>query len=155
MKRLASLDILGGTYPPAVIAAARKQLEKDEEPTEDVPTMLARIQAEQLEREEQARLAREREAARRAKLVGTATYTTAEVNPFDRFGVVPARVPHWHRERKPTEKQVAILTRNGVRDADKLNFVHAQQLVGELFKKWDQQKAERAAKRAINTGAGR
>lgn len=73
------------------------------------------------------------EAERRKRLTVRARYSTAEVNPFNVFGIEPWRERAWHKGRPATEEQIAMLERNGV-DESGLTFRHASQLIERIIK---------------------
>ena len=74
------------------------------------------------------------EAERRQHIRGYAQFTTSKVNPFDLFDVTPYRERAWHKDRPPTEKQLAVLEKNGV-PTDGLTFTHASQLIDTIIKR--------------------
>lgn len=125
-KLMTSADVLGGNYSDEIVARAKKNAEiKSAEQKLPVDVLDELELAErQLEREKQLAA----EAAQRSKLKINAIYSTAAVNPFDRFGIEPQREPAWHRGKMPTEKQIEFLERRGI-DTSGLSFTHAGQLI--------------------------
>ena len=63
------------------------------------------------ELQEQKRLA---EAARRARLVATARFTTQSVDPFDVLHLDPVKPRGWDAGRQLTEKQRSLLAKQGI-----------------------------------------
>lgn len=137
-KLITTADILGGNYPDegeeccgqtldTVVERAKKNTEGKSGIPADVITELRR--AEREIKEEKRRLLEERE---RKKVIVNAKYSTATVNPFDRFDLTPRRVPAWHRGRPPSEKMMNYLERNNI-DPAGLSFTHASQLVQHIM----------------------
>lgn len=92
---------------------------------------------EELRREAEEEERRRREAARRAHLVAQATYRTAAVDPFDLFQMKPAATARaWERGRALTDKQRAMLQRQGI-DPEALTYAQGKQIIAELFRRWD------------------
>lgn len=62
-------------------------------------------------------------------------YDWTDVDPFAENEIRPGRIPPWHRDRLATPGQVDFLVRNGIRreEAERLNFVHAGQLVENVM----------------------
>lgn len=123
-KLVCVADILGGDFEDEIVdraAAIAREAGK-------LVDVAAALQQAQREAHEQ----KERERERRRSLLGTASYTTRVVDPFDVFDLEPWRERGWEVDRKPTEKMVAFLAKNGI-DAANLSFVRARQLVGEII----------------------
>lgn len=124
---ICTADILGGKYDDDVVARA-KQMAK-ESPV-DMREALDEA-AEQIQREREE--ARQREAARRAKLVGKADFSREERDPFQVLHLSPWRQRAWDTGRAPSDKMVTTLRNFGVPAPDKLSFGEAKQLLGALF----------------------
>lgn len=127
-KLVTTADILGGKYEDEVVELAKEMVQRSGKP-EDMMTELQKAEAE---------IARRRrmrdEAERRQHIRGYAEYTTAKVNPFDLFDIVPHREPGWHKGRMATEKQLDVLERNGV-PTKGLTFTHASQVIDTMIKR--------------------
>jgi len=85
---------------------------------------------------EQDRKAKEREAAKRAALLASAKWSAKNVNPFDVLDVAPVQERGWDKGKRLSEKQTALLKRQGI-DPDGLSYGQARQLLNELFRRWD------------------
>ena len=85
------------------------------------------------ELKEQKRLA---EAARRARLVATARFTTQSVDPFDVLALDPVKARGWDAGRQLTEKQRSLLSKQGI-NPDGISFSQGKQLIAEIFRRWD------------------
>jgi hypothetical protein len=85
------------------------------------------------ELQEQKRLA---EAARRARLVATARFTTQSVDPFDVLHLDPVKPRGWDNDRQLSEKQRSMLAKQGI-NPDSVSFSQAKQLIAEMFRRWD------------------
>jgi type I site-specific restriction endonuclease len=127
-KLVTSADILGGEYPEEVVQAAAARARAAGKPV----SMTEALEAEQRAAEER----REREAARRARLMAKAKFQMQAVSPFDVFGLRPAADRGWHEGRTLTEKQRGILLKQGI-DPDRVTFAQGKQLLNEIFRRWD------------------
>lgn len=125
-KLMTSADVLGGHYSDEIVERAKKNAETKSAENKLPVDVLDELELAEREIEREKQLAAE--AARRSKLKINALYSTAAVNPFDRFGITPCREPVWHRGRMPSEKQIEFLARRGI-DASGLSFTHACQLI--------------------------
>jgi hypothetical protein len=82
---------------------------------------------------EQARLA---EQARRANLRGKTQFKIVNVNPFDVLAISPRRERGWDIGKRLSEKQEAVLLRQGI-DPSTMPYSQAKQLLNEIFRRWD------------------
>lgn len=131
-KLISVADVLGGNYDDAAVSRAAKKAQDAGEAV-DMRKALDEAMAElHAEREEQKR----RDAARRAGIKGKATYTRASIDPFDVFQITPRREMGWDVGKTITEKQAALLERQGI-DPSTLSYTQARQLLNELFRRWN------------------
>lgn len=132
-KLVSAIDVLGGQWPDEVCERAVK-LVRDSNKNWDPDDALRKAQ------QELAREKREAEERRRQRLFSgvttTTRYTEEEVNPFERFGLTPFRVPAWHRGREATPNQKEFLAKRRI-NADGLSFVHASQLIDHIKNELD------------------
>jgi len=119
-------DILGGNYNDEVIERAKKNISKDGRG--DILTELQKAEKE-LEAERRKRIVQEQGQLLRVR----AQYSTAKINPFDVLDLEPTRERGWNKGRKPTDKQIACLSRFGV-DVSGLSFTHASQIIDRIIK---------------------
>jgi superfamily II DNA or RNA helicase len=133
-KLMSTADILGGNVSEETVKIAASIARKAGKPMR---------MDELLEEAEQERLAeieaaKQREAARKARLVAKASFTTQSVNPFDVFHIRPAAVRGWDRGKPVSEKMRGLIEKHypGV-NTDELNHAQARQLCNELFRRWD------------------
>lgn len=132
-KLVTTADILGGRVSEAARQLALKSA--DGKPVRMSEELAAA--EEELLRRAQEEEERRREAARRAHLTASATYRTAAVDPFDLFQMTPAATSRaWNRNQRLSDKQRAILQRQGI-DPDSLPFPQAKQVLNALFERWD------------------
>lgn len=131
-KLMTSADILGGNVSDeAVERAVRKA--KASGNAEDMSALLAKSQEElDAEREERKR----QEEARKARLVGKARYSTTSINPFDVFQLTPQRERGWDNGRQLSERQRAVLLKQGI-DPDSMPYAQARQFLNEMFRRWN------------------
>lgn len=129
-KLISSADILGGRHSDAAIAAVLRRAKGSTQP----------VRMDELLVEEERRLEEERraaEAARRARLTVGVQWNSKSVNPFDVLAMSPARERSWQVGLSLSDKQRAILSKNGI-DPDSVDYAQGRQLVTEIFRRWQQ-----------------
>jgi hypothetical protein len=125
-KLISSADILGGKVSDDAIEAAVRHARSGGKP----------VRMDELLDREQERLQREQEdAARRAKLMVGVKWTAASMDPFNVFGLAPEIPRGWDRGKRLSEKQLALLARQGI-NAEQMPYHKARQLLNELFRRW-------------------
>lgn len=130
-KLMTTADILGGKVSEAAIA---KAIEKATKSGKAIRMDQALDEAERdIQRDIEER--RRREAARKAHLIATARYSTKSISPFDVFELKPAKERGWDSGKQLSEKQRACLIKQGI-DPGKVGFAQGKQLLGEIFKRW-------------------
>ena len=118
-------DVLGGKLDERSLRRYRKESETKGVPDEiDVLAMLDYAEREQR---------RSEEAKSRSHIVGTARYSEQDIDPFEALGIVPKSVPWWQRHIPATQKQRAMLDRNGVSVPKDLDTGRASQLIEALM----------------------
>ncbi len=127
-KLVSTADILGGKASEEAVLRAVEGARKRGGPVR-MDEELAAIEAE-IEKNRQLEL------ARRANLVAKARYTVASLSPFDILGLQPVRERGWDTGKQLSEKQRALLQRQGI-DPDQMTYTQARQIIGELFRRWD------------------
>lgn len=127
-KLMTSVDILGGKITDEVKKLAVKKL-KDGGKAMMVDDAIHAAE-EELEEEKQ------KELARRARLKAKAAFKTTTINPFDCFDVKPVAERGWDKGKKLTDKQAAILRKQGI-EPDALPYGQSKQLLNEMFRRWD------------------
>jgi superfamily II DNA or RNA helicase len=125
-KLCTTADILGGNVSEAAVEAALRKMRESGKPV-DTANALAEAEAD-LERQ------RQEEAARRARLVARASFRAVNVSPFDVFDIAPRRERGWDAGRRLSEKQRALLFKQGI-DADALPYHEGKQLLDEMFRR--------------------
>ena len=135
-KLICTADLLGGDYDDEVVDRARGKARESERPT-DTARLLEEAKQEIHEERERERQA---EARRRARLTARAKYTAQRVDPFDVFAIEPARERGWDAGRSLSEKQKGLLEKQGI-STEGMSYTHAQQLIKEMFARWDNGKA--------------
>ncbi len=128
-KLVTSADILGGKVSEEAVELAVMQARKAGGPVK----MAEALDEAEAELQEQKRLA---EAARRARLVATARFTTQSVDPFDVLHLDPVKPRGWDNVKQLTEKQRSLLAKQGI-NPDNLSFSQGKQLIAEIFRRWD------------------
>ncbi|HEY9173796.1 MAG TPA: DEAD/DEAH box helicase [Verrucomicrobiae bacterium] len=128
-KLVTSADILGGKVSEEALELAVARSLKAGGPVK----MAEALDEAEAELQEQKRLA---EAARRARLVATARFTTQSVDPFDVLHLDPVKPRGWDNVKQLTEKQRSLLAKQGI-NPDNLSFAQGKQLISEIFRRWD------------------
>ena len=131
-KLVTSADILGGKVSEDALDLALARTLKAGGPV-NMTHALDEAEDELKQQREEARLA---EAARRARVVATARFTTQAVDPFDVLSLDPVKARGWDKGRQLTDKQRALLAKQGI-NPDGLSFNQGKQLVAEIFRRWD------------------
>lgn len=131
-KLVTSADILGGKVSDAALKLALSHVQKSRGPV-NMTEALDEAEEEVRQQREQARIA---EAARRARLVATARFTTQSVDPFDLLELDPVKPRGWDRCQQLTEKQRSLLARQGI-NPEGISFSQAKQLISEICRRWD------------------
>jgi hypothetical protein len=80
------------------------------------------------------------EDLRRAKVVAKVNYSSQFINPFDVLQIVPQKVRGWDAGRQLSEKQRALLLKQGI-NPDSLPYAQAKQVIGEIFNRWGKKQA--------------
>jgi superfamily II DNA or RNA helicase len=127
-KLCTSADVLGGKVSDEAIALAVQRVRAAGGPV-DMARALDEAQME-IERKRQA------EAARRAAMVARAQFTATRVDPFDRFDIQPVKERGWDAGRQLSDRQTAVLMKNGVDPTD-MPYGQAKQLLNEIFRRLD------------------
>lgn len=138
---VSAVDILGAAFNDSVVETARRKISKAQA---DKPhggmDVVAAIEEAQREIEELKRRAAQ-EALRRQKLTANVKYSLTEVDPleaaFNVLGVAHRREPAWHRNRKPTPKQIQSLLNFKIpkQEVDRMSFVQASAMLDQLIKR--------------------
>lgn len=128
-KLVTSADILGGKVSEEALELAVARAQKSGGPVK----MAEALDEAEAELQEQKRLA---DAARRARLVATARFTTQTVDPFDVLHLDPVKPRGWDNVKQLTEKQRSLLAKQGI-DPDGISFSQGKQLIAEIFRRWD------------------
>lgn len=122
-KLISTADILGDALPDEFVERAVKLAQTKGKPV-DMLTEFENLEAT-IEQEKKKRI------------VANAKYHAQSMDPFDIFDITPPREPGWHKGRKPSEKMIAMLDRAGI-PTKELSHVQAKKLIGELFKRREQ-----------------
>lgn len=135
-KLITSADILGGNVSEEVIRRALVKAKADGGAVR-ISDELDKAQDEIAEEIKQARLAEE---ARKAKLMAKVKFNTKAVNPFDIFEIAPTQSRGWDQGKVLSEKQKAILLKQGI-NPDTMPYAQARQILNEMFRRWDKKLA--------------
>jgi superfamily II DNA or RNA helicase len=139
-KLMTSADILGGNYSDEEVARTTEMLKKSAIPrntAELLDEAKAEIAAENERRRLEAEAREKRDAERRGRIRATATYTVQIVNAFDSLDIVPTRSRGWDSGKVISEKMANLLRKHLGLDPSRVTYHEARQLLGELFRRWD------------------
>lgn len=128
-KLISVIDVLGGDYSDEVRERAKKIAVKkgDKGEAVDIEDVLAKAEAE-------LAIEKARQAARRAKIKADATYTLHSIDPFNAYDLKRVESPPTHSTGKRlTDKQKAILERNGIKNYDTMNIADAKKLIDRIM----------------------
>ena len=145
-KLCSTADILGGKFDDDVVAKAVKKAKEANGPVD--MTQLLEEELMQIEEEKQ------REAARRARLIAKSRYSCQTVDPFDVFKIKQPKTRGWDEHKQLSEKQKAILEKQGIK-VDDMTYTQGHALLKEIFKRWDNKlcsykQAKMLMKRGLN-----
>ena len=127
-KLITTADILGGKASDEVINKAKAKA--NGKPIRMDQALKDAAREVQREIEERKR----REAARRARVVGRASFSSRYINPFELLQLEPTRTRGWDRGKSLSEKERALLLRNGV-NPNEMPYGQARQILNEFFKR--------------------
>lgn len=130
-KLVSSADILGGKVSESVLSLAVAKAKGQSVPVR-MDQAIAEAEEEEKERIEKAR---RDEEARKAKLLARVKYSRHVINPFDALEITPVRERSWDTGKSLSEKQAAILVKQGI-DPTHLPYAQARQLLIEIFDRW-------------------
>jgi superfamily II DNA or RNA helicase len=133
-KLMSTADILGGKVSDEAVALAARMARQSAQPVL-MDELLDEAEEKLREEKRQQQL---REAARRAKVIGRATFTSETVNPFNVFELRPVSTGAWDRGKPISEKMRSLIERHYPDiNPDTIPFNQARQLINELFRRWD------------------
>lgn len=130
-KLVTTADILGGKSSEEAIERAVKKAKASGKPED----MAALIDEEEANLREETEERRRREAARKAHLIGKARFSVKTINPFDLWDMTPARERGWDSGKHLSEKQTALLLKQGI-DPAGMPYAQAKQVLNQLFYRW-------------------
>jgi superfamily II DNA or RNA helicase len=131
-KLVTSADILGGRYEEDVVDLARQSAQETSERTGKPVNMMTELQRAESEIARRRRM--REEAEQRKHIKAEAKFKTSRVDPFNVFDLTPRREVPWHRGKPATEKQLAVLERNGI-PTDGVTFTQASQFIDTIIKR--------------------
>jgi len=123
---VSTANILGGKYSDEVIAAAKREIAEHDNESCDTEDVLRRAKA-RLEEEEAERA----EAAKRALIIGKATWSSSVNRPFVTLGI---NVKDRGWDKPATPDQHAFLAKNKF-DSENLSANQAQAMIGEVLRR--------------------
>lgn len=133
-KLITTADILGGNVSDEAIERAATKARAEGKAVR----MDALLEDEEhnwlAEREERRRL----EAARKARIVGHATYRTVSIDPFSAFGIQRPSVERgWDKGKRLSTKQDGYLRKSGI-NPDLYTYVENKRLIDQSFYRMNQ-----------------
>jgi len=133
-KLCTTADILGGNVSDAAMDRALADCRRSGK----AMRMSDVLDAEEKKIRQEEKQRQMDEAARRARLIASAHYNVQAVSPFDVFAINPQRERGWDAGKHLSQKQLDILTKQGIDHADQMPFGQAKQLLNEIFRRWDE-----------------
>lgn len=127
-KLCTTADILGGRVSEEALEMAVRRAREAGKPVD----MARELSAAEMALRSRA----EAEAARRAQVTARAEYSARRVDPFNVLDIQPRPERGWDRGRALSEKQRAMLSKQGI-DPDSLPYHQARQVIDEIFRRWD------------------
>jgi superfamily II DNA or RNA helicase len=120
-----SIDILGGSYPDAIVEKAKEKARK-------ATAGGKAVSVAELLAETQEEVAAEAEARRR--LVAEAKYSRRKVDPFQAIGAVVGREPGWFKGKPPSQRMKDALVRFKVpaHEVERMSFTEARVMMDKL-----------------------
>jgi superfamily II DNA or RNA helicase len=137
-KLMTTADILGGNVSEEAIEAAIKQARGSGN-----QLRMDKILEEEEKRIEERKKRELEQSARKARLVGKATYKMQKIDPFDLLQIKPVQPRGWDNKKTLTEKQANILRKAGY-DPNEMEYGRAKQLIGILIDRWNNHKCSLA-----------
>lgn len=141
-KLISSADILGGKVSDEAVVnaiAVAKKKGGAVRISETLDECEAALRKQEEEREA-AKVRRNEEEARKHKLVATVKYSTKTINPFNIFQIAPAKERGWDNGKVLTEKQKAMLLRQGI-NPDSMTYTQSKQVLNEMFRRMEKRLA--------------
>lgn len=125
-KLITTADVLGGKVSDEAIELAIKKVKEDGEPR----TMSELLRESQEEIEERKR----QESLRRSQVQVKAKFTTTRIDPFAIWQINPVRERGWDEGKQLSEKQIALLVKQGLSPKD-LGYTRGKQVLNEMFRR--------------------
>ena len=126
-KLIHGADLLGGSYHDVVVEEAGRMLweqGKDGEPGDVLAELLAAAaQADELKRRQ------------RQEIIGKAKMRRKTIDPFDLLDIPDRNLPGWHEAKPPTEAQVEVLEKQGIKCEGAFDFTQASQLLDDMARR--------------------
>lgn len=135
-KLMTSADILGGKLSEEVIERAIKKAKENGKPVR----MDQELDKADRDIKKEIEIRKAQEAARRSHVKAQADFKLRSIDPFDIMEITPARARGWDAGKAITEKQRAVLLRQGI-NPDKLSYGQQKQLLIALFARMDKKLA--------------
>ncbi len=129
---ITTLDALGGNYDDLDIELAVRE-HWDDGKVRDVRETLEQVRKLRLERHREQMKREEAEAQRRRFITPKVAFSVTWSKPLRTLDIMPPREAAWHKGRMPTSKMIALLEKFRVEDPEKLTFVEAGTMIGELI----------------------
>lgn len=129
-KLMTTADILGDNVSDEAVEVAIKKAKAEGKPV----NVAAALEEAEEEVRAAAERARQAEEARKARLVAKVRYGRQAVNPFDALDIKPARSRGWDAGKQLSEKQKALLAKQGL--DPEMEYAAGRALLNELFRRW-------------------
>lgn len=130
-KLMTTADILGGNVSDEAIERAVDRAKAEGKAVR--MDLLLEEEEEKLKAEKAAR--RLADEANKARLIARAKWSSQRVDPFDVFDMTPRKERGWDQGKTLSEKQAAVLLKQGI-DPATMPYSQAKQLLNEIFRRW-------------------
>ena len=128
---MTTADLLGGNVSEEAVERVLKKAKEDGRPVRIMEALDEEEKKLVIERERR-RLAEE---ARKRGIVARTRYASTVINPFEVFSLNPERARSWDNGKRLSEKQLALLQRQGI-NPDNMTYGQSRQVLNELFRRW-------------------
>lgn len=130
-KLMTTADILGGKVSDEAVERATKKAREGK-----AVRMADALEEAEREIASEVEERKRREAARKARIIGRASFSSKFIDPFAAFQLEPVRARGWDTGKSLSEKQRAMLLRHGV-NPEEMPVAQARQVLNEMFRRFN------------------
>ena len=130
-KLMTTADILSGNMTDEAIESAVKLARKAGK-----PMRMSDVLEQEEKRIAEMKAKRLAEEARKARLVGKATYKIKGIDPFDILQIKPVASRGWDKVKQFSERQREFLRKQGF-SPDEIGYAQGKQIIGAIMERFD------------------